>query len=84
MYCSWKELDIRPSRELVDENMPSDFKRLYPSTRVIIESDGMEVPIKKIEKQLLYVQKSEHIESPCTCHSGWTGVLSYTSIRTFC
>ena len=45
MYCSWKELDIWPSRELVDENMPSDFKRLYPSTRVII--DGVEFPIKK-------------------------------------
>ena len=45
MYCSWKELDIWPNRELVDENMPSDFKRLYPSTRVII--DGVEFPIKK-------------------------------------
>ena len=45
MYCSWKELDIWPSRELVDENMPSDFKRLYLSTSVII--DGMEIPIKK-------------------------------------
>ena len=50
MYCSWKELDIWPSRELVDENMHSDLKRLYPNTRVII--DGVEFPIKKQENQL--------------------------------
>ncbi|KAI0230562.1 hypothetical protein LSAT2_019104, partial [Lamellibrachia satsuma] len=45
MYCSWKELDIWPTKELVNAYMPSDFKRLYASTQVIV--DGVEVPIKK-------------------------------------
>ena len=45
MFCSWKELNIWPSKELVDVHMPSDFKRLYASTQVIV--DGVEVPIKK-------------------------------------
>lgn len=48
MYCSWKELHIWPSKELVNTYMPSDFKRLYASTRVIV--DGVEVPIKKTGK----------------------------------
>ena len=45
MFCSWKELNIWPSKELVIVHMPSDFKRLYASTRVIV--DGVDVPIKK-------------------------------------
>ena len=44
MYCFWKELDIWPIKELVNAYMPSDFKRLYASNRVIV--DGVEVQIK--------------------------------------
>ena len=50
MYCSWKELDIRSTKELVDTYMPSGFKRQYATTRVIV--DGMEVPIKKPGKPI--------------------------------
>ena len=45
MFCSWKELNIWPSKELVNVHMPSDFKHLYASTRVIV--DGVQVDIKK-------------------------------------
>lgn len=45
MYRKFKELSIWPSRSLVDEAMPQQFKDLYPSTRVII--DCTEFPIEK-------------------------------------
>ena len=41
----WHELNIWPSKELVQYYMPYDFDRKFPSTRVIL--DGMECPIKK-------------------------------------
>ncbi|XP_078325852.1 uncharacterized protein LOC144622810 [Crassostrea virginica] len=40
-----KELDIWPSREIIDEHMPDDFARKYPATRVIL--DATEIPIAK-------------------------------------
>ncbi|XP_068084853.1 uncharacterized protein [Anabrus simplex] len=45
MYIQWSELDIWPSRELVNYYMPNGFKTLYPSARVII--DVTEIPIPK-------------------------------------
>jgi len=40
-----QELDIWPSREVIDQTMPADFRKKFPSTRVII--DGTEIPISK-------------------------------------
>ena len=37
MYLKLGHINIWPSRELVDETMPLDFKAKYPSTRVIID-----------------------------------------------
>ena len=37
MYLKLGQLNIWPSRKLVDETMPKDFKAKYPSVRVIIE-----------------------------------------------
>ena len=37
MYLKLGHINIWPSRELVDETMPQDFKAKYPSTRVIID-----------------------------------------------
>ena len=37
MYLKLGQLNIWPSRKLVDETMPKDFKAKYPSIRVIIE-----------------------------------------------
>ena len=45
MYFQFKEIDIWPSREVTDCHMPVGFKKLFPSTRVII--DGTEVPVQK-------------------------------------
>ncbi len=45
MYCQWSELDIWPDRDLVSYYMPSDFKKKFPTTRIIL--DGMECPIQK-------------------------------------
>ncbi|XP_071627298.1 uncharacterized protein [Temnothorax longispinosus] len=43
MYCQWSEIDIWPSKDLIMYYMPSGFKQMYPSTRVIV--DGTEFPI---------------------------------------
>jgi hypothetical protein len=45
MSLQWREVDIWPSREMVDYYFPIDFKSKFPSTRVIF--DGTEIPIKK-------------------------------------
>ena len=37
MYMKLGHINIWPSRKLVDETMPLDFKAKYPSTRVIID-----------------------------------------------
>ena len=45
LFYQLKELKIWQSRKVVDLHMPADFKKKFPSTRVII--DGTEVPIDK-------------------------------------
>ena len=45
MALQWGELDIWPSRDIVRYFSPTDFKRTFPSTRVII--DGTECPVKR-------------------------------------
>ena len=37
MYLKLGQINIWPSREVVDESMPEAFKEKYPSTRVIID-----------------------------------------------
>ena len=37
MYLQLGQINIWPSRELVNETMPEDFKAKYPTTRVIID-----------------------------------------------
>lgn len=43
MYCEWSEIDIWLSKDLIMYYMPSGFKQMYPSIRVIV--DGTEFPI---------------------------------------
>lgn len=45
LYFQLKELNIWPSKDIVEETMPVDFKRKFPKTRVIL--DATEVPIQK-------------------------------------
>jgi len=45
VYFQFKEVDIWPSKELVENYMPSDFRAKFPSTRCIL--DGTEFPIEK-------------------------------------
>ena len=45
MYFQLLELDLWLPKEIVTETMPSDFRRKYPTTRVIL--DATEVPILK-------------------------------------
>ena len=37
MYLKLGQLNIWPSRKVVDDNMPLDFQRKYLTTRVIID-----------------------------------------------
>ena len=45
MYLQWGEVNLWAERNVVSFNMPSDFKRQFPRTRVVV--DGTEFPIKK-------------------------------------
>ena len=45
MYVTWSKLNIWPCKELVQFYMPHGFRRLYPTTRLIV--DGVEISIKK-------------------------------------
>lgn len=59
LYYQLRELDIWPSRKVVDQHIPSDFKRKFPRTRVIL--DATEVPI----------QKPSHVDSQCATWSSY-------------
>ncbi|KAE8747067.1 hypothetical protein FOCC_FOCC006205 [Frankliniella occidentalis] len=50
MYHEWKELNIWPSKDLTHYYMPEGFRKVYPSTRVII--DGTEIPISSPKNPL--------------------------------
>lgn len=45
LYFHFKDIDWWPSRDTVQYFSPKDFRRKFPTTRVII--DGTEVPLKK-------------------------------------
>lgn len=45
MTLQWNEINIWPSRDLVRYFSPTDFRRKFPSTRVMF--DGTECPIKR-------------------------------------
>ncbi|XP_052695305.1 uncharacterized protein LOC128173672 isoform X2 [Crassostrea angulata] len=45
MYYQLKELCIWPSKDIIQQFMPSDFGRKFPNTRVIL--DATELPINK-------------------------------------
>ena len=38
LYHTYKEINIWPSRALIDKYMPKEFKENFPSTRVIIDA----------------------------------------------
>jgi hypothetical protein len=46
-FCSrqWGEIDVWPSQELVQYFAPSDFRKKFPTTRVVL--DGTEIPVEK-------------------------------------
>ena len=45
LYFQLKEINIWPEKEIVEQNMPEDFKRKFPATRVIL--DATEIPVQK-------------------------------------
>lgn len=49
MYQMMSTLDVGPSREVVNFYMPDGFKKLYPSTRIIV--DCTEVPIENLKNR---------------------------------
>lgn len=54
-YTKWKQINIWPSKALVNYYMPKDFKDKFPSTRIIL--DATEIPILK---------PSNHLEQKAT------------------
>ena len=52
LYCHFSTMknEIWPSRRIVDQNVPEDFRRCFPSTRVI---DCTELPIENPKDPVL-------------------------------
>ena len=44
LYLEFKAIDLQPSREQIDRDMPMCFKTKYPTTRLIL--DATEVPLE--------------------------------------
>jgi len=45
MFCQLNEINFWPTKTVTQETMPSSFRRLFPTTWVII--DATEIPIQK-------------------------------------
>ncbi len=79
MTLQWKELNMWPNRELVDFFMPTDFKTVFPSTRVII--DGLECPIKKpkdaITQQVTFSQYKNRNTAKAVVGSSPGGLVTF-------
>lgn len=80
-YCKFKELQIWPSRTIVDANMPLIFKELYPSTRCII--DATEIFIQKPQnptaQQLTFSNYKNHNTFKALIAISPSGAISYVS-----
>lgn len=59
LYFQLREINIWPSREVVNEHMSLDFRRKFPQTRVML--DATEIPI----------QKPSHVDSQCATWSSY-------------
>src|SRR6218665_2214572 len=44
MSLQWRELNLWPSRDLVNFYMPTDFRRKFPKTHTVL--DGTDCPVK--------------------------------------
>ena len=62
MYLKLGRLNIWPSRRLVDETMPDDFKAKYPSTKVIIDCTEIrcEIPRSPLLNSELFSSYKHH------------------------
>ena len=62
MYLKLGQINIWPSRELVTETMPQDFKAKYPTTRVIIDCTEVhcEMPSSLLLKSELFSSYKNH------------------------
>ena len=73
LYNQLKEINIWPTKAVVECNMPTNFKKQFPATRVSL--DATEVPIQKTQNTCaqsatfsLYKNKN-HIESNGLLHT---------------
>lgn len=81
MALQWREINIWPQRDVISFFMPSDFKRKFPSTRVVI--DGTECPVQKPTAPLAQQSTFSHYKNRNTAKVlvGVTpcGMVSYVS-----
>ena len=62
LYVKLKELPLWPCRDMVQANMPQSFKKLYPSTRVIIDCTEIfvDVPSLPLIQQMTFSSYKNH------------------------
>ena len=79
MYFQLGELKTWPSKSVVNENMPSHFKQLFPNTMIIL--DATEVPIQKPKDPNIQCATFSTYKNKNTLKVGCTpsGAVSYIS-----
>ena len=62
LYVKLKELPLWPCRDMVQANMPQSFKKLYPSTRVIIDCTEIfvDMPSLPLIQQMTFSSYKNH------------------------
>ena len=61
MYCKFREVSIWPTRDVLNDKMPSSFKD-YPTTRIVIDATEIfiEQPSSLVDQQLMFSSYKNH------------------------
>ena len=81
LYLKFKDIPMWPSRELVDQYMPDQFKDKFPTTRVIIDSTEIrcQMPSSLLLNSELFSSYKNHATLKCLVGITPGGVFSFVS-----
>ena len=81
LYLKLKDVPMWPSRELVDEFMPEDFKEKFPSTRVVIDCTEIkcQMPSSLLLNSELFSSYKNHATLKCLVGITPGGAISFVS-----
>ena len=81
LYLKFKDIPMWPSRELVDQHMPDQFKEKFPTTRVIIDCTEIrcQMPSSLLLNSELFSSYKNHATLKCLVGITPGGAFSFVS-----